>query len=117
MGLVGTNCYKARVQMAMKRERNTPVEPDIQTGIQWGIGCLVGGAALTGVAVLVLLVSFAAQPPAWLQIVLGVALVGGAICLSWLFTSALQRSREATRPRRPTPVPQDERPREAPPNE
>ena len=104
----------------MKREQSAPVEPDIQTGIQWGIGCLVGGAALTGAVILVLLVSFAAQPPAWLQIVLGVALVGGALCLSWLFTSALKRSREAGPPRRPTPVrPADEgRPAtDRPPNE
>ena len=104
----------------MKREGNAPVEPDIQTGIQWGIGCLVGGAALTGALILVLLVSFAAQPPAWLQIVLGVALVGGALCLSWLFSSALRRSREAVPPRRPTAVrsPSSERPGATrPPNE
>lgn len=80
----------------MKRDQNAPVEPDIQTGIQWGVGCLVGGAALTGALILVLLVSIAVQPPAWLQIVLGVALVGGAMCLAWLFTSALRHSHEAT---------------------
>lgn len=59
------------------------------------MGCLVGGAALVGVLILVLLVSIAVQPPVWVQIVLGLGLVGGAICLAWLFTAALRRSREA----------------------
>jgi threonine/homoserine/homoserine lactone efflux protein len=88
----------------MKRDQKAPVEPDIQTGIQWGVGCLVGGAALVGALILVLLVSIAVQPPAWLQIVLGVSLVGGAICLAWLFTSALRRSQEAVARPRPKAV-------------
>ena len=78
----------------MRQERRAPADPDLQTGLQWGIGCLVGGAALTGGAILVVLVSIAAEPPAWLQILLGLALVGGAICLSWLFTMALRRSHD-----------------------
>jgi threonine/homoserine/homoserine lactone efflux protein len=90
--------------MDMKQDQRPPLEPDIQTGIQWGVGCLVGGAALIGALILVLLVSIAAQPPAWLQIVLGLALVGGAVCLSWLFVSALRRSQQAALPRRPTVV-------------
>jgi Flp pilus assembly protein TadB len=80
----------------MKRGTDAPTQPDIQAGLQWGIGCLVGGAALVGALILVLLVSIAVQPPAWVQIVLGVALVGGAISLSWLFTSALRRSQQAS---------------------
>lgn len=78
----------------MRQHQQAPVEPDLKTGIQWGIGCLVGAAALIGAGILVLLVSIAVEPPAWLQIVLGVALVGGAICFAWLFTMALRRSQD-----------------------
>lgn len=89
----------------MRRERPVPSEPDMRAGLQWGLGCLVGGAALIGAVILVLLVAILVQPPAWLQIVLGVALVGGSVCLAWLFTSALRRSEEQAPARRPSVVP------------
>ena len=84
----------------MKREQQAQVhEPDLRAGLQWGIGCLVGGAALGGTLILVLLVAIAVQPPVWVQIVLGVAMVVGTVAFTWLFTSALRRSQ--TPPRRP----------------
>jgi hypothetical protein len=64
----------------------------------------VGGAALGGVLILVLVISFLVQPDEWVQIVLGVTLAAGATLFTWLFTSALRRSNQANPPRRPVPV-------------
>lgn len=60
---------------------------------RWGLGCLVGAAALTGIAILVLLVAATLEPPAWLQVVLGVGLVAGGGVLTWLVVSALGQAR------------------------
>jgi hypothetical protein len=79
-------------------------EPDLRTGLQWGIGCLVGGAALGGTLILVLVVAFLVQPPVWLQIVLGITLAAGATVFTWLFTSALRRGDQADRPARPISI-------------
>lgn len=64
--------------------------------VRWGAGCLVAAAALTGLLVLILLVAFALQPPAWVQVVLGVGLVIGGAVLAWLVASALGQSRKGT---------------------
>jgi threonine/homoserine/homoserine lactone efflux protein len=72
--------------------------------LQWGIGCLVGGAALGGTLILVLVIAFLVQPPVWLQILLGVTMAAGATVFTWLFTSALRRSDQAGRPSRPVAV-------------
>jgi hypothetical protein len=61
--------------------------------VRWGLGCLVGAAALSGMVILVLLVAYALQPPTWVQIVLGVGLVAGGGLLTWLVGSALGQSR------------------------
>ena len=61
--------------------------------LSWTLGCLVAAAALVGVLILVLLVTLALQPPEWVQVVAGVALVGGGALLTWLIASALGRSR------------------------
>jgi len=77
--------------------------------LRWGVGCLVGSVALTGMVIFVLLVAATLQPPAWVQVVLGVALVVGGGLLTWLVTSALgqSRQREASRPR-PVPSPDEQ---------
>lgn len=80
----------------MRREEKAPVEPDLRTSLQWGLGCLVGGAALGGTVILVFLVAIAVQPPVWVQIVIGLVLVAGSIVLAWLYTSALRRSEESS---------------------
>jgi hypothetical protein len=38
-------------------------------------------------------VTLALQPPEWVQVLTGVALVGGGALLAWLVASALGRSR------------------------
>lgn len=70
--------------------RNGPVTPEVR----WVIGVVVGLTAMLGLMILVALVSFALEPPAWLQIVMGIVLVGFAGLLTWLVASALgQRDR------------------------
>jgi protein-S-isoprenylcysteine O-methyltransferase Ste14 len=65
--------------------------------VQWGVGCLVGAAALAGVVLMVLLLAFYIQPPTWVQVVLGVALALGGALLAWLVATALGKSRAAER--------------------
>ena len=61
---------------------------------RWLIGVVVGLTAMVGLMILVFLVSFALEPPAWIQIVMGVVLVAVACLLTWLVASALgQRDR------------------------
>ena len=62
--------------------------------VRWIIGVVVGLTAMVGLMILVVLISLALEPPAWLQVVIGVILVGGACLLAWLVASALgQRDR------------------------
>jgi len=62
--------------------------------MRWVIGVVVGLTAMVGLMILVALVSIALEPPAWLQIVMGVVLVAVACLLTWLVASALgQRDR------------------------
>lgn len=84
-------------------------DPGLSDEARWGFGCLVGAAALTGIAILMLLVAATLQPPAWLQVVLGVGLVAGGGVLTWLVVSALGQTR-ARDERGPRPVsPPEER--------
>ena len=61
--------------------------------VRWTVGCLVAAAAVAGLGILVLLVAIALQPPAWAQVLIGVALAGGGAFLAWLVASALGQSR------------------------
>ena len=67
--------------------------------LRWTVGCLVGAAALVGALILVLLVTLALQPPGWVQVTIGVALVAGGAALAWLVASALGQSRARRTPR------------------
>jgi hypothetical protein len=51
----------------------------------------VAAAALVGVLALVFLVALLLQPPAWVQVVLGVGLGAGGLVLAWLVAAALDR--------------------------
>ena len=61
--------------------------------VRWTLGCLVAAAAISGLGILVLLVAIALQPPAWVQVLIGVALAAGGAFLAWLVASALGQSR------------------------
>ena len=66
----------------------------MSTEMRWVIGIIVGLTAMLGLMILVALVSFALEPPAWLQVVMGIVLVAVACLLTWLVASALgQRDR------------------------
>jgi protein-S-isoprenylcysteine O-methyltransferase Ste14 len=75
--------------------------PDVDSAVQWGVGCLVATAALVGVALMVLLLAFYLQPPTWVQVVLGVVLAVGGALLAWLVATALGRSHGQGRGREP----------------
>jgi Flp pilus assembly protein TadB len=68
-----------------KREEDGPMRPEVR----WTIGIVVGLTAMTGLLILVVLVALALEPPAWLQIAMGVFLVGVACVLAWLVSAAL----------------------------
>jgi hypothetical protein len=67
--------------------------PEMRPEVRWTLGCLVGAAALVGTLILALLVALALQPPAWVQVVVGVMLALGGAVLAWLVANALGASR------------------------
>ena len=60
---------------------------------RWGVGCLVAGAAMTGLSILLMYVAFTLDLPIWAQILLGIGLTLGGGLLSWLIVTALGGSR------------------------
>lgn len=60
--------------------------------VRWGLGCLLSGIAFTGVLIIVVLVAILLQPPAWVQIAVGLGIVAGAAIFSWILANALGRS-------------------------
>lgn len=76
----------------------------MRSEVRWGVGCLIAASALTGMLILVLLLTFALEPPVWVQVAIGVALVGGGALLAWLVASALGQSRGDGRRRGPQPL-------------
>lgn len=71
------------------------------SAVHWGVGCLVGAAALAGVVLMVLLLAFYIQPPTWVQIVLGIVLAVGGALLAWLVATALGKAQAEPRRRKP----------------
>jgi hypothetical protein len=68
-------------------------EDELRPELRWTAGCLVAAAALVGTVILALLVALALQPPAWVQVVVGILLALGGGVLAWLVASALDQSR------------------------
>ena len=79
----------ARIDPAKTSESGPPRD----LAVQWGVGCLVGAVALIGVVLLSALIAFALQPPAWVQVVIGVVLAVGGALLTWLVAAAWGRAR------------------------
>jgi hypothetical protein len=46
---------------------------------------------MVGVLALVILVALVLQPPAWVQVVMGVGMAAGAVMLAWVVAAALGR--------------------------
>lgn len=68
------------------RHKNDPL-------VGWGMAVLVASAALIGLVILVLVIAFAVQPPAWAQILVGVLIVVGVVSFAWLLQAAMRSSR------------------------
>ena len=60
---------------------------------RWGVGCLVAGAAMTGLSILLMYVAFTLDLPIWAQILLGIGLTFGGGLLTWLIVTALGGTR------------------------
>lgn len=65
--------------------------PESSDVMRWVAAGIVAAAALLGLVVLVAIVVYALQPPGWLQIVVGVAMVAGTVFFAWLLASALRK--------------------------
>ena len=74
-------------------DNNEREDPFSRPEIRWGLGCLLGLTAVAGVLILVFLVAIALQPPAWVQVLLGIGLTIGGAIFAWLVASALGQSR------------------------
>ncbi len=64
--------------------------------VRWGVGCLVGAAAITGVLILLMYVAFTFEPALWVQLVLAAGLTLGGGLLTWLVVTALGESKART---------------------
>lgn len=81
-------------------QRKVQGDPLERPEVRWGLGCLLGSAAVIGLVILTFLVAFALEPPTWVQIAMGIGLVGAGGALTVLVALALGQSRRAERPLR-----------------
>lgn len=83
-----------------RRERrdDVPGVPKPDELVRWVTAAFLAGAALLGLVVLAAVLTFALQPPGWIQIVVGVVMAAGAVFFAWLIASALRKD-EAQRRR------------------
>jgi len=68
-------------------------DDQISNEVRWGVGCLVGATAITGVLILLMYVAFTFEPPLWVQLVLAAGLTVGGGLLTWLVVTALGQSK------------------------
>ena len=61
--------------------------------VRWGVGCLVGVAAITGMLILLMYIAFTFEPPLWVQLILAVGLTIGGGLLTWIVVTALGESK------------------------
>ncbi|MDQ3915036.1 MAG: hypothetical protein M3323_06840 [Actinomycetota bacterium] len=74
-----------------EREDEAPGIPEPDEIMRWATAAFLAAAALLGLVVLVAILTFALEPPAWVQMVMGVAMAAGAVFFWWLVTSALRK--------------------------
>lgn len=80
--------------------RKVQADPLERPEVRWGVGCLLGSAAVIGLVILTFLIAFALEPPTWAQILMGVGLVAAGGALTVLVAMALGRSGDSDRPLR-----------------
>ena len=73
----------------MERSEKDPLK---RAEVRWTFGCLIAALATVGLLILILVVAFALEPPAWIGVLLGIGLVAGGALLAWLVASALGQS-------------------------
>ena len=61
--------------------------------VRWGVGCLVGAAAITGMLILLMYIAFTFEPSLWVQLILAVGLTIGGGLLTWIVVTALGESK------------------------
>lgn len=61
--------------------------------VRWGVGCLLGSSALLGLMIIAVILAFALSPPVWVQIAIGLGLVGAGVALAWLVAASLERGK------------------------
>lgn len=82
------------------RQKGSEVAPsndrrgdEMSPEVRWGVGCLVGAAAITGMLILLMYIAFTFEPPLWVQLVLAVGLTIGGGLLTWIVVTALGESK------------------------
>lgn len=81
-----------RAREARERSHQAiPGTPEPDEVMRWVTAAFVAAAALLGLVVLVAIIAFALQPPGWVQMLLGIAMAGGAVFFAWLVASALRK--------------------------
>ena len=87
-----------RAQEARERSPQAPIPgtPEPDEVMRWVTAAFVAAAALLGLVVLVAIIAFALQPPGWVQMLLGIAMAGGAVFFAWLVASALRKDDSGT---------------------
>jgi phosphate/sulfate permease len=70
-----------------------PTRDQMSPEVRWGVGCLVGAAAITGLLILLMYVAFTFEPPLWVQLVLAAGLTIGGGLLTWIVVTALGESK------------------------
>jgi uncharacterized membrane protein len=73
------------------RSDEIPGVPKPDELMRWVTAAFLAGAALLGLVVLAAVLTFALDPPDWLQIVVGVVMAAGAVFFAWLIASALRK--------------------------
>ena len=87
IGRIESDSAPTPVSERTERDEEVLTRPEVR----WGVCCLVAAAAMVGVLALVFVIALIMQPPAWVQIVLGVGMAVGAVVLAWVVASALGR--------------------------
>ena len=72
-------------------EGTQPGVPESEDVVRWVAAGIVAASALLGLVVLVAMLAYVLEPPAWVQTVLGLALAAGAVFFAWLLASALRK--------------------------
>jgi hypothetical protein len=72
---------------------NRNIDPLEHPEVRWGVGCLLGSAALVGLMVITAVIVFAFEPPAWVQVLLGLGITAGGVGLGLLVVKAIESSK------------------------